>query len=451
MCVKIIVGISKSGRAPKNDTALFALGLVASFGNDAARKAAFEVLPEVCRTGTHLFQFVEVCNTHRGWGRALRRAVGNWYNLQDPARLEYALVKYQNREGWSHRDVLRMAHPKAASDLHNRLYQWAVKGTYSAETPLIAAMKALGEIKDIAQATEILRESKLPREAIPTEWLTEPKIWSVLLETMPMTAMIRNLGTMGKIGLLTTGPLSGASKEVQHVIEALSDSERIRAARLHPIGILAALNTYAQGQGVRGNGTWKPVQAIVNALDRAFYASFASVQPTGKKLVIGLDVSGSMDGTAVAGVAGLTCRTACGAMALLTSAVESEVTHVAFDTHAYPLKINPDSRLDSVVKTLAKTGGGGTDCAVPIHYALAKGLEVDAFVIYTDSETWFGSEHPWAAVKRYRKSTGIPAKLVVVAMAGTRTTIGDPRDPLCLNVSGFDTAVPDVIANFLRS
>jgi len=62
-----IVEISTSGRAPKNDAAVFALALLASQGAappDAVR-LALAALPRVCRTGTHLFQFV-ACQAQQG-------------------------------------------------------------------------------------------------------------------------------------------------------------------------------------------------------------------------------------------------------------------------------------------------------------------------------------------------------------------------------------------------
>src|SRR5215470_10643737 len=52
-----IAAISASGRAPKNDPAIFALTLAAGLGDPATRAAAFTGVSEVCRTGTHLFQF----------------------------------------------------------------------------------------------------------------------------------------------------------------------------------------------------------------------------------------------------------------------------------------------------------------------------------------------------------------------------------------------------------
>src|SRR5438445_12992 len=75
------------------------------------RSAALAALPRVCRTGTHLFRFAEDVKAFRGWGRGLRRAVGDWYAGKEPGELAYQLTKYQRRNGWSHRDLLRLTHP----------------------------------------------------------------------------------------------------------------------------------------------------------------------------------------------------------------------------------------------------------------------------------------------------------------------------------------------------
>ena len=46
---------------------------------------------------------------------------------------------------------------------------------------------------------------------------------------------------------------------------------------------------------------------------------------------------------------------------------------------------------------------GGTDCALPMVYAKENKLDVDVFIVYTDSETWFGNIHPVKALEQYRK------------------------------------------------
>src|SRR6185295_781272 len=106
-----IVRVSDEGRAPKNDPALFALALAAGLGDEETRRAALDALPKVARTGTHLFQFASFVDGFRGWGRSLRRAVGRWYAAQSVQAVAYQAVKYRQRAGLTHRDLLRLAHP----------------------------------------------------------------------------------------------------------------------------------------------------------------------------------------------------------------------------------------------------------------------------------------------------------------------------------------------------
>src|SRR3954454_23326340 len=88
-----IVAISDAGRAPKNDQAIFALAMAAGAPDEATRKAALAALPQVCRTGTHLFQFATFVEGFRGWGRSLRRAIGGWYAARSPESIAYQAVK----------------------------------------------------------------------------------------------------------------------------------------------------------------------------------------------------------------------------------------------------------------------------------------------------------------------------------------------------------------------
>src|SRR5436305_1523608 len=129
--VNRIVEISDSGRAPKNDPAIFALALVATHGEPSAKAAAFANLSKVCRIGTHLFHFAQYVNAMRGWGRGLRNAIARWYLERDAESLAHQAVKYQQRDGWSHGDLLRLAHPKAPSTQHDAVFRWMLAGADS--------------------------------------------------------------------------------------------------------------------------------------------------------------------------------------------------------------------------------------------------------------------------------------------------------------------------------
>ncbi len=441
-----IVEISHTGRAVKNDPAIFALALASSLGNLETRTAAHLAMPKVCRTGTHLFAFAEATKTLRGWGRGFRRAVAEWYNAKPSEALAQSLVKYQAREGWTNRDLLRLSHPKPRTEEHRVLFKWAVSGELTGPNEFLEAIQELRKTTSKSDAATLIRAFKIPREAVPTELLVHREVWLALLESMPLTAMVRNLGTMTKIGALEPG-----SEAIDSVVKALGDGDRLRRARVHPLSLLIAMLTYESGRGVKGTATWIPVPEVIDALNSAFYASFTNIESSGKRLVLGLDVSGSMEGTRVAGVPLLNCRKACGAMALITAAAEQGVTQLAFDTQVYPLAISRSQRLDDVVNRLAKTGGGGTDCSAPIQFALRKKIKADAFIIYTDAESWYGAQHPVQALAEYRQKMKLDTKLVIVAMAANRFSIGDEKDAGTLNVVGFDASVPQVINEFLKN
>ncbi len=449
--VREIVEISQAGRAPKNDAALFALALCASKGDDPTRREALAALPKVARTGTHLFHFAAFADAQRGWGRGLRSAIANWYGAQDAKNLAYGAIKYQSRDGWSHRDLLRLSHPTPKTQAQGIIYHWMTQGWPGvgtephpvAEVAQIWAFERIKRAGDEMEVASLIREYRLPREAVPTPFLTSPLVWEALFEEMPMMALIRNLATLTRIGLLS--PLS---QTAQKVVAQLGDADRLRRARVHPIAILAALRTYANGRGARGKGVWEPVSAVVDALDAAFYTAFGNLSPSKMRHLLALDVSGSMSWGEIAGVPGLTPREASAAMALVTGAVEENVEYTAFSDKLVPVQIGHRVRLDSVLKQLASIPMGGTDCALPMLWALKKKVMVDVFVVYTDSETWFGKIHPVEALARYRQETGIAAKLIVVGMLSNKFSIADPNDGGMLDVVGFDIAAPQLMSDF---
>jgi 60 kDa SS-A/Ro ribonucleoprotein len=441
------VEISDEGRAPKNDPAIFVLAIGAAHPDQAVRKLALAAVPKVCRTATHLFGFVKAVRAlGRGWGRSLKTAIANWYNSKSLDDVAYQAIKYREREGYSHKRLLQTSHP-AASESPGRiaLYRWMRGLDPGGDLPAIvqAHLRAMDPEIGRKELLELIAANRLPWEAIPTEYNADPDAWRAMLPTLGLGAMVRNLGNMTRLGAVK--PLSDAEALV---VYKLSDDMAIRKSRLHPFAILQAMAVYGSGQGFRGTGSWSPSQAVMDALDKAFYKAFANVRPTGKRHLIGIDVSHSM--TAKIMNSAVQCNVAAGALALVTASVEPCTYIMMFDQGMRPADITPRDRLDTAVRKISCINGGGTDCALPILYALEKGLEVDAFVVLTDNETWAGHCHPVQALKQYRQKTGIPAKLVVVGMTATGFSIADPNDAGMLDVVGFDTGAPVVMADFIR-
>ena len=471
------VNVSVDGLAPKNDPAIFVLALAAVSTDVRARQAAFGEMHKVCRTGTHLFMFVAmVRKLGKGWGRGMKRAIANWYDLKDVGAVAYQAIKYRSREGYTHKRLLQCAHPSGRVRIadgiggvdRDALYRWIVDKEFDpAYIPEIvqAHLMAMQIEKSIAHGPKelipLIEAYKLPWEALPTWALTDPLIWQTMIPHLGLTAIIRNLGNM-----TCHGAIKPMSDDELAITARLRNEEDIRKSRVHPFSILLALSVYQSGEGFRGSGSWDPSGAVVGALDGAFYKAFQNVEPTGKRILLALDVSGSM-GCSLMG-SPLTAREGSAAMALVTMSVEPNTHIVGFTsgsgigsgTRAYsswranteltPLNISPRQRLDDVVRMVDNLSFGGTDCALPILYALKEKLKIDAFVVYTDNETWAGTPHPFEALKLYRVETGINAKLVVVGMTSTGFTIADPLDAGMLDVVGFDSAAPAVISDFIK-
>lgn len=468
--VNKIVEISEAGRAPKQNPGIFALAVCSSLGTDETRSAAFAAVKRVCRTTSTLMLYVKYRAQFAGWARGHRLSVGRWFTDKPVEDVAYQVVKYRSREGWSNRDLLRSAHPVIDVPSGKALFNWLATGDVVASRgpggesrgvgatredlpALIVAFEEAQAATTVAKWVELIEAHNLPWEAFPDAAKKERKVWAALItnKRLPIGALVRQLPTLTNAGVFDDATLLG------EVTQRLTSEETLKRGRIHPINQLIALKTYQGGRSLRGSSTWTPKRQIVDALDASFYAAFGAVEPSNKRLLLGLDVSGSMTWANV-GDTGLTPRDLSAAIALVTVATEASADVIAFtggwgargDTAVTELDISPRQRLDDVIRTISRLGAGPTDCALPMTWAQARGKQYDCFGVYTDGETWYGDIHPFQALKNYRQKMGIDARSVHVAMTGTSTSLADPTDLGMLDIPGFDAAVPRLISSFAR-
>jgi hypothetical protein len=360
----------------------------------------------------------------------------------------------------------------------------------SARTPRPPEPSLFSE-DEVSRAVDLIERFSLPHEVVPSHLKRERAVWNALLADMPVKAMIRNLPTMTRVGLLAPG-----SAEAAFVCSRLCDPVLLMKARIHPLGVLEAAMTYAHGESrpeevrwtpgmwhmhmpVRKAGSrpgWIAVPEILKALDTAFFLAFQNVAPANKRMMLGVDVSGSM-ASAFIGRGWLSARDAAAAMCLVTARTEANWQAFGFtsdyeascqgyfggsarcpETTNEPnskvfagltrLNLSKDMSVNQVVLNTSALPMGSTDCALLMRYARQARLEVDTFLVLTDNEHNSGPETPAVALARYRAESGIAARLICVGMTATEYSIADGRDPLCMNVVGFDSAAPRLIADF---
>jgi hypothetical protein len=595
----LLKAVSIGGRAPKQEPVLLSVAAAIVFAKNAQEKEiAFETAKACIRIPTHMFMLAGFVrdlsmakpqNKGKGWGAGFRRTMANYYLSHTGRDLAFHMTKYQNREGWTHADMIRMLHinPATLADDGARLMfdyvmmKYARKSktptektlatlatqkvaivpnpfkpltkaefveklnaistppiptsaSVAAPAPVITqnpgyktvaskvagfvsaltsvmpctataakpvaqklaqkpaedddtfvvitaeddeegssqkkkgsssqsqsqleqvafllkhlhAIHEAGEKKDVPLACALIRSGRLVREHVPTTLFGSKEIWITLLETMPLEALLRNLGKLTQIGV--------AAEKHREIVARLVNQTEVLKARIHPIKVLVASKVYTNGHGDSGSLTWTPNAYIGVALTDLFRISYGAVTPTGKRIMLGIDVSGSMS-SPVLGSKVLTCRDASIAMALLYLETETNVSAVAFSATLTDL-LAPSSKNQlrrgmTLQQALAATNGmafSSTDCVLPIQHAIKHNILIDAFIIITDNETYAPSEHPQNALIRYRELTGIQAKLIVLGMTGNCFTIVDPTDRNTLNLAGFDTSTPEIASMFMR-
>ena len=290
----------------------------------------------------------------------------------------------------------------------------------------------------------IVREFGLSWEMLPTEALNDKAVWDALLDgNVPLGALIRQLPRLTNLGIIQQ--LGGRTAEIE---DRLVDAEALKKARIHPLQALVAMRTYGSGRGM--SQSWTPVRRIVDALEQSFYNSFEFVEPTGKTHMLALDVSASMTWSNIAGLP-ITPREASACMAMVQARIEREYLITAFSHRLHQINITRNTRLADAIKEIESIGMGATNLSLPMDTARELNIPVDVFVSYTDNEVNRGYHHPFQALQRYRREMKRPeAKLIVVGMTASRFSIADPNDPGMLDVAGFDTAAPGLMAEFVR-
>lgn len=501
--VEMIADISFNGLAAKNDPAIFALCLCMSekYADYNTRAAAAHIFPKVCRISSHVFLFCQYIQHFRGWGRVLRDALSSWYLTKTIDTLQYQLIKYPGRitvEGkksskWTHRDVLRKCHPTPMNDTMNICFKWAtnkelteeeysrvpiIRGSMmiknattvsevchpitehafprefipkqfmnrteeqSSHAPSIRGSIMPKNATAVSEVCHLITEFNLPREVIPKQFMNDTEVLSTLARTIPITALFRSLVTFGVNNVLDSG-----SMITNHICERLTDEKSIQKSRIHPIQVLSALVRYETGMSRHGSFT--PRRQVEKALNKAFYLSFKNVKSSGKRTMISIDVSGSMDwAESTIPSLGITASKAAAAMAMVTYHAEPNCMVTVFSHNLEVANINIDMSISDVMRKIGSYSMGRTDCALPMLYALREQVNIDTFIVYTDNETWCGNVHPFDALKQYRQASGIDARLVVVGMVANDFTIADPTDPGMLDVVGFDASAPAIISEF---
>ena len=402
---------------------------------------------------------------------SLQRAFPRWLNTASPEKLLSASIGHDP----SLRDILRLARPTPSDNSRRALFGWltnkdVAKWTPAGEVDLpeqVRLLVAFRTAETAEQQIALLQSSSGDegRRGLNARWdlladtAKGPKVWAAIAQTMGPQALRMNLNTLQRHGVFNDG------ETVKAVAARLTDENEIRRSRQFPYQFFAAYLNAAD----------EVPQAIKTALHKAAEIACGNVPELPGPIVIGLDVSGSMQSPVTGSRGrGATTKMRCVDVAALVAAAllrrNPESVVVPFDTQAFDVKIDPSDSILSLADRLAKYGGGGTDCSLPIKKANAAYAKrkFAGVVLVSDNESWVYQGRPY--FYGTNGSTGVMTewqqfvrnqvrlqggditgpKLICIDLQPNQTTQAPERSDI-LNVGGFSDAVFEVMSAFLTS
>lgn len=465
--VKMAVDIStaKPARAPKNYPALYVIAAALASKDLATRRAAAGSTHLVARTTDHQAHLFGYLKDLRGGGGAsplLKRAYMNMFTQDEPGRVVYRYLKARSRktgsgEPFSPADLLRLAKPTPTNEVQDAMFAlisgrktpMEVSGFFDAAKGYYEAQLA----DTPAKAVRAILAYRVPWEFLPDSVLKYPEVWEALIPTLGITALIRNLSRMtinGALGPFKQGNLKAAAR--------LCDQAELHNGRVHPFDLFLALRVYesgwAQPNPKAPARTWTPVPEIVDALNRAFVASFAVADKVPGNYVVAVDSSGSMTYGPRVQHGGSDIGTPYGVSLafanILMRTTGGSVYPVNFDTAVRPSPLRTEMSLSEIMAK-SDNNGGATDCAAPIEWALEHRHCVDGFIILTDNESWSGGRHAHQALEQYRRQVNPNARVIWCATTANGHQLGDPGEGGVLQVAGFDSSLPMLVNSYMGS
>ena len=395
------------------------------------RDAFARAFHRVIDNGRMLRNFVQILRSGRVGRKSLgtlpRRMVRQWLEQASVDAIVNAAIGNQP----SLADVIRMVHPKPADAQREALYAWVIGKAYREEL-----------LPEKLQAYEAFKRE--PGEALPdmpfqyyTALQLTPSHWKTLAGNASWQTLRMNLNTFARNGVFTDEAM------VEQIAARLRDPGQIGRARVFPYQLLMAFNAI---------GADLPT-AIGEALQDAMEVATRQVPVLDGKVVIAVDVSGSMQSPVTGYRKGSTTAVRCVDVAALVAAcvqrTNPDARVMPFNTEVRELRLNPRDSVMTQARQLAALLGGGTAISSPLVRLNSERAKVDLLVVVSDNESWKDTRHggatetmrQWAQIKARCPQ----ARMVCIDLQPVATSQMVECDDV-LHVGGFSDAVFDLLA-----
>ncbi len=387
---------------------------------------------KVVDNGRMLRNVVQVLRSGRVGRKSLgsrpKRLVREWIQQASSDTLINAAIGNQP----SLADLIRMVHPKPADAERQALYAWIIGKPY-----LEAALPAKLQAYEAFKREPVAEVPDMPFLYFTSLSLSDEQ-WKSIARNASWQTLRMNLNHFGRHGVFED---QGVLFEC---VAKLTDAAAIAKARVFPYQLMVA---YQAGANLP--------DAIRGALHEAMEIATRQVPKIDGKLVVAVDVSGSMASPVTGHRKGASSVVRCVDVAALFAASllrsNPQARILPFDTEVRSLRLEPRDTVMTQARQLASLCGGGTSVSAPLAQLNREKAKVDLVVLVSDNESWRDTRaggvtetmRQWAQIKARCPE----AKLVCIDLQPVATAQAVEREDV-LHVGGFSDAVFEVVAAF---
>ena len=413
------------------------------------------VFPLVIDNGKQLRNFVQIMRSgaiqRKSLGSLPKKMINQWLINASDNQLLSANIGNQP----SLADVLKMTHPKPKDANQDAFFAYILGKKYELE-----------QLPLKVQALEKFRQG-LTQDVpdLPMQLLTNLSLsaqqWAEIAKNGGWQMLRMNLNTFARHGVFEIEGMDNV------IANKLQDQDMIRKSRVLPYQLMA---------------TWAALddavpQVVRQALEQVMQAALQNVPRLTGRVVVAVDVSGSMASPVTGYRKGATSKLRCVDVASLFACalkqVNPNIEIMPFDTQLHSLNIvehesdvslfgrlkqvfsgSKTHSIFEVAKQFAALGGGGTNCSIPLKRLNRDQTTVDLMIYFSDNESWAdqlrtqhktGMLYEWDILKQRCPH----AKLVCVDLQPyTHTQAPERADTI--NIGGFSDEVFRLIDLFAQ-
>lgn len=432
------VAIYSRRLAHMKDMPALLLASLAGRGTESSRVAFRRAAPVVLDNGRMVRNFCQMIRSgkfgRKSFGTMAKNAIRGYLERATPEQLFRDSIGNDP----SLADVIKMVHPRSSDKSKDALFGMLSESKKFDSKKARFLPMVVKEMKAF-----VAGDGPMPERA-PFMFLTAhakgDDAWLRLLQRASWTETRINLNAFNKHGAFK------GEDVVRMTADRIRNPNLIRKARVLPYQLLTAYQ----------NTTDVPAP-IRNALQDALEVATENVPDFGR-VVVAVDVSGSM-GSPVTGNRGtVSTTTRCvDVAALVASCILRKSPNgrvMPFDTQNHKPDLNPRDSVMTNASKLARYGGGGTNCSLPLMQLNAENASADLIVYVSDNESWAdrnygrtaGATGVMAEWTKFKKRNP-KAKLVCIDLTPNASSQA-AADKDILRVGGFSDVVFDVIRNF---